>query len=621
MAIEEVTTESWGSRLGGSFKGVITGGVLFLAGIPLLFWNEGRAVKTTKALEEGESVCVSIPNVDSVDAANEGKLIHATGTAVTQDQLQDNLFSGISMKAMKLRRNVEYYQWVETQNTREEKQVGGSVKKITTYSYAQKWVSKPVDSSNFKEPGHNNTVFYQGADNKTLQAENATFGAYNLTKAQIGRIGGEKPVALADIQWPEDLAGRTTVQNDVLYISYPTGYMPAMQPGMMNKMTPAPGMQPGVVPPGMVQTVATQPVPAERLMMPVDVVNGGFVTVPSIQPQRIAVYTVDGVNFILTPDGAATPVMPNGIYYAGNLHAITETVPGNGFVFYQGSKNPLYINIANYGSLPLIQLQSKEFVRLPDGSLAAVASMNGARQVCINGTYLAATLSREPQLAAPALNSMPIAQPGMVQPGMVQPGMVQPGMVQPGAMGTTMSTANPATPQVGDVRIKWTYVPDTMPVSLVAQQTGNTFSPYIAENGYEVDLLQVGTHNKQAMFQKAHSDNTMMTWILRFVGWFMMFMGIKMILKPLSVLGDVIPFIGSIIEFGSGIIAFLVSSVVALVVIAIAWIFYRPVLGIILLAAAGGLIYWVIKRKKKAAPAETPAVPATAPAAPADEEK
>ncbi len=610
MSVEEVTTESWGSRLGSSFKGVITGGVLFLAGIPLLFWNEGRAVKTTKALEEGEAVCVSVPGVDTVDALNEGKLIHATGTAVTQDVLTDDLFSGVSMKAMKLRRSVEYYQWVETSSTREEKQVGGSVKKVTTYSYSTKWVNSPVDSSSFKEPGHNNVVFYQGANNKTLQAENASFGAFSLTKAQIGRIGGEKNVALADIQWPADLAGRTTVNADMLYIGAPVGYMPAMQPGMqpgmMNRMTPAPGTQPGVMPPGMVQTVATQPVPAERIMMPIDVINGGFVTAPTIQPQRIAVYTVDGVNFIILPDGTATPVMPNGIYYAGNLHAITETVPGNGFVFYNGASNPLFANIANYGSLPLFKMQNKEFVRLPEGSLAPIVSVNGTRQACINGNYLAATISREAQLPAPTLGAAPTMQPGMVQ----QP--VQPGMVAPGAVATTMGTANPSTPQVGDVRIKWSYVPDTMPVSIVSQQTGNTFSPYIAENGYDVDLLQVGTHNKQAMFQKAHSDNTMMTWILRFVGWLMMYMGLKMILKPISVLGDVLPIVGNILEFGTGVIAFFVSAITALVVIAIAWIAYRPVLGIILLVAAGGLIYLLIKRKKKAAPAEAkPAEEAT----------
>ena len=607
MAVEEVTTEGWGSRLGGSFKGVIAGGVLFLAGIPLLFWNEGRAVKTTQALEEGESVCVSVPSIDTVDALNEGKLIHATGTAVTQDELSDDLFPCIRTKGMKLRRTVEYYQWVENQSTREEKQLGGSVKTYTSYSYTTEWVSKPVDSRKFNVPGHDNIVFYQGAENHSQQAENATFGAFTLTKAQIGRIGGEKPLPLADIQWPEDLAGRTAVNADVLYIGAPTGgnmpaMQPGMQPGMMNRMTPAPGTQPGVMPPGMVQTVATQPVPAERIMMPIDVLNGGFVTVPSIQPQRIAVYTVDGANFILTPDGNATPVMPNGIYYAGNLHAITETVPGNGFVFYQGAKNPLFVNIANYGSLPLFKMENKEFVRLPDGSLTPVTSVNGARQVCINGTYLAATISREAQMAAPTY--APVQQPMPVAPMPGQPGVVTPMPGQPGVVGAPMSTANPSTPRVGDVRIKWVYVPDTMPVSIIAQQTGNTFSPYIAENGEEVDLLQVGTHNKKAMFQQAHDANTMMTWLIRFGGWLMMFIGLNMILKPLAVLGDVVPFIGSIIGFGNKLIAFVISLVVALVVIAIAWLFYRPVIGITLLVAAVGLIVWLKTRKKKPAKAE-----------------
>ncbi|MBR3903023.1 MAG: hypothetical protein IKJ29_05115, partial [Akkermansia sp.] len=68
--------------------------------------------------------------------------------------------------------------------------------------------------------------------------------------------------------------------------------------------------------------------------------------------------------------------------------------------------------------------------------------------------------------------------------------------------------------------------------------------------------------------------------------------------------------IGNILEFGISIISFFVSSIVALVVISIAWLFYRPLLGIVLLAAAGGLVWLLIKRKKKfapAAPAEAPA--------------
>jgi hypothetical protein len=37
----------------------------------------------------------------------------------------------------------------------------------------------------------------------------------------------------------------------------------------------------------------------------------------------------------------------------------------------------------------------------------------------------------------------------------------------------------------------------------------------------------------------------------------------------------------------------------SLLVIAIAWIFYRPVLAIIILAAVGALVYFLVKRSKK----------------------
>ena len=53
MAVTETTTEGWGSRLGSSIKGVLTGLALFAAGFPLLFWNEGNAVKTAKAIDAG----------------------------------------------------------------------------------------------------------------------------------------------------------------------------------------------------------------------------------------------------------------------------------------------------------------------------------------------------------------------------------------------------------------------------------------------------------------------------------------------------------------------------------------------------------------------------------------
>ena len=45
MATTATQTQSWISRLGGSFKNVIFGIILFVVAFPVLFNNEGRAVR------------------------------------------------------------------------------------------------------------------------------------------------------------------------------------------------------------------------------------------------------------------------------------------------------------------------------------------------------------------------------------------------------------------------------------------------------------------------------------------------------------------------------------------------------------------------------------------------
>ena len=56
----ETEKVSYGSRIGSSFGGMIPGILLFLGAFPLLFWNEGRAVKTARARDAGSS-CKSAP--------------------------------------------------------------------------------------------------------------------------------------------------------------------------------------------------------------------------------------------------------------------------------------------------------------------------------------------------------------------------------------------------------------------------------------------------------------------------------------------------------------------------------------------------------------------------------
>jgi transmembrane protein TMEM43 len=170
---------------------------------------------------------------------------------------------------------------------------------------------------------------------------------------------------------------------------------------------------------------------------------------------------------------------------------------------------------------------------------------------------------------------------------------------------------DPASPQVGDVRISYDVVkPDS--VSLIGVQKASTFVPFQAQAGDAILLVETGMKTAQEMFKLAQDRNKVLTWILRGVGFFMMFLGLVLTFRPVAVMADVVPLFGTALSAGLGVFAFLGSFVLSFVTIAVAWVAVRPVLGISLLVLALGALVWLLKigRSKKAAKAS--AAPATA---------
>jgi hypothetical protein len=162
---------------------------------------------------------------------------------------------------------------------------------------------------------------------------------------------------------------------------------------------------------------------------------------------------------------------------------------------------------------------------------------------------------------------------------------------------------NPSNPQVGDLRVSYRVVQPT-DVSIVAKQDGFLLGTYVAGTGGTIELLNIGTYGADQMFQQAIASNTTLTWVLRLVGFFIMMIGLATMLKPLSVLADVLPILGDIVGAGTGLIAFLLAALLSFVTIAIAWIVYRPLLGIALLAVAI-VIAFAVRAKLKKARAQT----------------
>jgi hypothetical protein len=146
-------------------------------------------------------------------------------------------------------------------------------------------------------------------------------------------------------------------------------------------------------------------------------------------------------------------------------------------------------------------------------------------------------------------------------------------------------------PQIGDERVSF-KVSYPHNISIVSQQQGNSFVPYVTENGRTIELVYDGIKTAEEIFTSEASKNSWLTWILRLVGFVLMYVGFAAILKPISTVGSVLPLLGNVLQAGTNLIAGLIAFVLSFTVIALAWIFYRPILGISLLLVAGATFYF-----------------------------
>ncbi len=186
MAVIETTHVGWLSRLLGSIKSVLVGLVLAVVAVPLLFWNEGRAVHTARSLEEGAGAVLSVP-ADRVDPANEGMLVHVTGEATAVGKLADPTF-GVETTALSLHRDVEMFQWDEERHTKTKKKLGGGRTKRTRYTYERDWRDRVIDSSDFKEPGHSNPTRMPYED-KAFHPKSVSLEAFTLSREHVAELG------------------------------------------------------------------------------------------------------------------------------------------------------------------------------------------------------------------------------------------------------------------------------------------------------------------------------------------------------------------------------------------------------------------------------------------------
>lgn len=149
----------------------------------------------------------------------------------------------------------------------------------------------------------------------------------------------------------------------------------------------------------------------------------------------------------------------------------------------------------------------------------------------------------------------------------------------------------PGSPTVGDVRIKFEKVAPSHEVTVVAVVNGDGFGPFKAKNGYMLEKLVMGKKNMDQFFEDEQETNTFNTWAYRILGIIMVIGALKLIFGFVVTLTKIVPFLSTIVGWGVGVICTVLGVVWSLIVIAIAWLFYRPIVGIALLVIAGILVW------------------------------
>ena len=155
----------------------------------------------------------------------------------------------------------------------------------------------------------------------------------------------------------------------------------------------------------------------------------------------------------------------------------------------------------------------------------------------------------------------------------------------------------PGAPEVGDVRVTFEKVVPAK-VTVMAVVDGDTFKPFKAKNGKRFQTLVMGAKSGDEIIEAEKEANNMILWFLRILGCLMVIGGLKGIFGFIETILKVVPFIAGIFGWGVGLVCTIIGVAWSLIVIAIAWLFYRPLLGISLLVLAG-LLIWVFAFKGK----------------------
>lgn len=182
------------------------------------------------------------------------------------------------------------------------------------------------------------------------------------------------------------------------------------------------------------------------------------------------------------------------------------------------------------------------------------------------------------------------------------------------ADGWLYSGENFASPQVGDLRIRFARIPEGQ-VSLIAAAAPGRLAPAKLRSDEAFFLIERGEHPPEALIDSARSSNSALAWGLRGAGFALLWVGFGLLLRPLVALAEWVPLLGRLVGGAAAVVSFMFAASFSLIAIGSGWLWYRPWWlfgGLAALVVVGVLLF---RRGQRAAPASTPMTPPPPPPA------
>ena len=177
--------------------------------------------------------------------------------------------------------------------------------------------------------------------------------------------------------------------------------------------------------------------------------------------------------------------------------------------------------------------------------------------------------------------------------------------------GDVLHSGDPGRPQIGDIRVTMRAVEPGV-VSVMGKLVGGTLGLWRASNDGELAFFEHGEVEPAAMIEAARDDNSRRTWMFRLGLPVVIFMGMTIIIKRLA---RMVPIIGALAAKLLMPVALVLTIAVSLLIIAVGWLAFRPLLSLSLLAV-GAVVLFLLRWMRASSPEEDLAHAATPPPPP-----